>query len=82
MRVGVRDTGAPARSVISTPVTRHHRHVAVFEDDHVARVGEKGGNVGGEDRLPLPEPDHHAARAVLGRHEPVPGICFDSTPIA
>ena len=82
MRVGVRETGAPAKVGDLDAVPGHHRHVLVLEDDDVARVREQRRNVGGEEGLPLPEPDHHAAGAVLGRDQPVRRVCLDSTTMA
>ena len=47
------------------------RHVLVLQHHHVAGVGEDGRDVGGEEGLVVAEPHHHAARAELGRHQPV-----------
>ena len=52
-------------------MARHHRQILVLEDDDVARVGEDGGDVGGEERLVLAEAHHHAARPLLGGDQAV-----------
>ena len=48
---------------------RHHRHLAVFQEHHVAGVRQQGGDVGGHVDLALAEADHDRARAVLGHDE-------------
>ena len=53
------------------PVGGDHRHVAVLEDHHVARMRENGGDVGGHEHLPAPQSHHHAPRPLLGCHQPV-----------
>ena len=62
---GSRWTGSPSRVRDLHAVRGHHRHLAVLEDHHVARVGEDRRDVGGDEHLALAESDDHAARAVL-----------------
>src|SRR6478609_74036 len=44
------------------------RQLAIFQDEHPARVAEQGWNVGRAERLPVAEADDHR-RALLGDHE-------------
>ena len=47
------------------PRRRGDHHLPVLEEEHVPRVGQKRGQVGGEEELPLPQPDDQ--RAVQAR---------------
>jgi hypothetical protein len=38
-------------------LARHHGHLAVVQEDHVARVGEQGGHVGRDEELVVAEAD-------------------------
>ncbi len=52
-------------------VGRDDRHLVVLEHDHVARVGQDRGNVGGDEHLALAQTDDDAARALLGGDQSV-----------
>ena len=47
------------------PRRRGDHHLPVIEEDHIAGVCQERGQVGCEEELPLPQPDHH--RAVQAR---------------
>ncbi len=60
--------GAGAAAVVDHgPVARQARDVAVLEEDHVARVGDERGRVGGEELLAVGQPE--AQRRPVARHD-------------
>ena len=59
-------TGRPVEIAEPHAVGREHRHVAIGEEEHVARVAEDGGHVGGDEVLALAEADHHRRPGARG----------------
>ena len=59
------------------PAPRHHRHVLVLQHHHVAGVGQDGRDVGSQEGLVLAQAHHHAARAELGRHQPIGHLAME-----
>ena len=54
-----RFTGRPSKSLRRTPSGGEHGHVAVGEEEHVARVAENRGHVGGDEVFVVAQADHH-----------------------
>ena len=46
---------------------RQHRHIAIGQKKHVARVTQNGGDVGGHEVFVIAQPDHHG-RSIARRH--------------